>query len=193
MQPHLGAEQHPARRDGDDDRQEEQHAQALQTVLPPGEGPAVILLGAYQIHGGGQLAHDDLHQAHAEGGKRQARHVLVGPQGHGQEGIDQAHEHGKHQGGQDTQQHDQHRRQAGFADQVQHQAAARAAHAHDARNAKVQMPRFFGQDLARGAVNEGRAEGQGVDEKIQPGIHFTLLPPFPPCRGARGPGNAIHN
>ena len=90
MQAHLGFEQDVAGRDGHDDRQEEQHAQALQSVLPPGEGPAVEHLGPYQVHRGVHFAHDHLHQAHAKGGQGQAGHVLVGPEGDGEEAVEEA-------------------------------------------------------------------------------------------------------
>ena len=42
----------------------------------------------------------------------------------------------------------------------------------DAGDAQVQVTGLFGKDLAGGAVHERGAEGQGVNQEIQPDIHF---------------------
>ena len=166
-------EQHPAGHQGNYHCQEEQYAQALQAVLPVRERPAVHHLRPDQVDRRVQLAHDHLHQAHAEGCQGKARNVLVRAQRNRQEGIDQSAEHRHDQGSQDTQYHDQERRHAALADHVQNQAAARAAHAHDAGNTQVQVPGLFRQDLTCGTVHERGAECQRVDQEIQPDVHLT--------------------
>ena len=155
-----GPEKNPAGSQGDDDCQEEQHTPQLEAVLPPGKRPSVIVTGAHQVNHRVQLGHDHLGQADTKGGQRQAGHVLVGPQGYRQERIDQSGQHGKRDRAKDAQDHNQERRQAALSDHVQHEAAARAAHAHDAWNAQVQVSGFFGQDFTGGAVHEYSAKCQ---------------------------------
>ena len=72
----------------------------------------------------------------------------------------------------DTQNNNQGTGQAGLANHVQHQTSARTTHAHHAGNTKVQVTGLLGDDLTRGAVHERGTEGQGTNEKIQPGVHF---------------------
>ena len=129
------------------------------------EGEAEVVLGVHQVSVGLHqlfVAHEHFHKAHAEGGERKARHVLVGAQGDGEEGVDKPHQRAHQEGTQYAQYHDQEGGKARLHAHVNHQAAARAAHAHNARDAQVKMTRLFGDYLAGGAVHEGGSEAQGV-------------------------------
>ena len=169
------AEQHPAGNQRDDDGQEEQHAHILDAVRPVRKGPAEKALGAGQVLHRIQLVDDYPGQAHTEGGQGQACHVLVGPQGDGQGGINESAQQAEQQAAEDAHQHDQERRQVALAHHAQEQASARSAHAHDAGNAQVQVSGFLRQDFTGGSVDEYRAEGEGVKQEIQPDIHLIAL------------------
>ena len=183
VQADLRAEEHIGSGEGDDHGEEEHHAEVLKRVGSSRERPAVQLLRADEVHGIVHLGHDDLHQTHTERGHGKAGHVLVGAQRNRQEAVDQAHQQTHGERTQNAQQDDQEAGKRGFADQVQHQTAARAAHAHHAGNAEVQLAGLFRKDFAGGAVHEGRAKGEGIDQEVHPDAH--LMSSFRTARALR--------
>lgn len=178
VQTDFGAVQNIGRNDCDDYCQEEKYAEALKGVGSISKGEAVKLLGTYQINGRINLAHDNLHKAHTEGGQSKTGNILVGAQSDGEEAVNQAHKHCEECGTHDAKDDNHEAGQGRLCDKIQHKASARAAHTHDSGNAEVQMAGFFGEDFTGGTVHEGCAEGERVNEKAEPDIHLTI-PPLP--------------
>ena len=137
--------------------------------------------------GAAHVLPDELPRPGAENGQGQAGDVLVGPQGDGEEGVDEGGEgpgqKGEHQG--QEHRHDAVGPGAHGALVVERGAQAHGAtHVHHALHAQVQVARLFGQNLPQGAVEQGHAvEDRGGEQSHpQAAVDVTHLPPPPfPC------------
>ena len=108
-----------------------------------GEGFAEIGAGGGKGDGGNlaarqldERATEEVADAHAEGGHGKAGHVLVGPEGHSQQAVQQTHQQRAQQGAQHRDSNGQkavHRgRRGGLLVEERTDDAADAAHIHDA-------------------------------------------------------------
>ena len=137
-------------------------------LVGKGQGLTEIGAGGGQGDGGhltaGELdegAAEEVADAHAEGGHGKAGHVLVGPEGHRQQAVQQTHQQRAQQGAQHRDSNGQkavHRgRRGGLLVEERTDDAADAAHIHDAGDAQIQVAGFLRQDLAGAAVQQGDA------------------------------------
>ena len=175
VESHLGLGQHHRSHHGDGDGQVDHDAQ----VLPGGtgeqdregetEGGECLQVGVAFLT---QARHDEAHDARAEDGQGQTRDVLVGLEADGQDAVEQTHETCGEESGQDAQDHDEESGDVPCQDQsLDHGTAACRAYAHDTGDTQVEVAYLLGDDFTRGAVEEGHAQGDGVDQKINDVIH----------------------
>ncbi len=169
------ARQHIRGDQRDDDGKKEHHAAILQRVVLPRKGETEQL-GSVEILGIACLVlqHDNGHQSRAEGGHGKTGHVLVCLEGHGQKAVDRAHDGTAEKGCQKRNNDHQkagHTRLVGTVERVQSGTAAGTSHAENTGNTEVEVTCLFGQDLARGAVEKGCAEGDRIDQIIQKRFH----------------------
>ena len=175
VESHLGLGQHQRSHDGDGDGQVDHDAQ----ILPGGTGEQIregetedgqcLEVGVVLLT---QARHDEAHDTRTEDGHGQTRHVLVGLEADGQDAVEQTHETRGEEGGQDAQHHDDKAGDVPCQDKgLHHGAAACRAHAHDTGDTQVEVAHLLGDDLTRRAVEEGHAQGDGVNEEIDHVIH----------------------
>ena len=146
-------------------------------IGPAGDGHADLTHAAGHVV---QTAAEEIGDAGAKDGQGQARDVLVGPEGDGQEAVDQA----RHAGGGEADDQGQ---------QQPHDALGRggmalieegggqtgdAADIHDARHAQIQIAALLREDLAGGAEEDDGAEDDGRLNQRDQRIH-ARSPPFP--------------
>ena len=136
---------------------------------------------------GVQGAAEEVGHAAAEDGQRQAGDVLVGPEGDGQETVQQTAQGG---GGERRQQGDHQTHEAGGIGVVElieegGRQSRDAAQIHDPGDAQVQVAGFLCQDLAHGAEQDDGAELDGRLNQLNNLVDAHLAPSFPPRRMMR--------
>ena len=108
---------------------------------------------------------EELHKPYAERGERKPRYVLVGAERNRKERINQRAERRHERRKQQRRKHQKESHGRAVADRRHINgyapAAAERAHAHDARNTEIQMPRFFHDRFARAAEKENGAHANG--------------------------------
>ena len=112
--------------------------------------------------------------AHAEDGQRQAGDILVGPEGDGEEGIEEAPQGGGQKGrdkGQDHRHHGDGVPSGNALIEKRGDEAGGAAHIEKPLHAQVQVAGFLGQDLPQGAVHQGGAHEDGGHKKVHKECH----------------------
>ena len=121
----------------------------------------------------GELHHrgtEKVTESNAKGGDGQTGYILVGPQGHGQETIQQPHQQGAEERTDQRDQHSQKRIKLRYMLLIQKRTnhAADTAHIHNTGNTQVQVAGFLRQDLAGGAEQNRHALHHGTLEQRDP-------------------------
>ena len=118
-------------------------------------------------------------KAGAEDGEGQTGHVLVGPEGDGEDAVNEGAQSGAQDGAHHGDEHGHHRVGVGHGllIVVGPGQTGHAAHEHHALHAQVQVARLLGDNLAQGAEEEGRARQHGGHHKAEDFIH-CCAPPF---------------
>ena len=122
----------------------------------------------------------------AEDGQRQAGDVLVGPEGDGQETVQQTAQGG---GGERRQQRDHQTHETGGIGIVElieegGRQSRNTAQIHDPGDAQVQVAGFLCQDLAHGAEQNDGAELDSRLNQLNNLVDAHLAPPFRPADDA---------
>ena len=179
MHPHR---QHDAQVEEDAVAEEQgsHHRQLLQGRREGGiEENRLQVVAHRHIAAGGHphILADELARAGTEDGQGQTGDVLVGPEGDGEEGVDEGSDGAAQEGEEQSQDDGQHAAGAAGALEVEGSAQAHgSAHEHHALHAQVQVARLFRQDLTQGAVEQGHAvENGGHDQeqdRVAVDIHY---------------------
>ena len=123
--------------------------------------------------GNGDLAHaaghgveaaaEEVGDTAAENGQRQAGDVLIGPEGNGQEAVQQSAQGGGQESGDEAHQQADDRGGVRIVELVKEGSCqtGNAAQVHDAGDAQIQVAGFLRQDLTDGAVHNDGAEADG--------------------------------
>ena len=122
---------------------------------------------------------EEIRHAHAKGGKGKACHILVGPEGNGQEAVDKPARHGGDNGAEKRQQYTDPAFgvRSGLFVIVRAGKARKTAQIHNARDPQVQVSGFFGDDLSHGAEHDDGAEGNGPHDPCdQIAVHSNPSP-----------------
>ena len=184
-QPGAGVLQIPPHHQGDDHTQVHQDVVVKEHLAQHRDvgqardrqvGKAVLDVGVV-VHGGPAhrlhaVAHEEEH-AQAEGGDGQTGDVLVGLEGDGEHGEDEAAQGGGEEGHQHAHHHG-----VGVAAQ---DIAEDGAHGHGALHAQVQAARLLNGDLSHGAVEQGDVIHNDVVEECGDNVQLIIHgapPPF---------------
>ena len=135
-----------------------------------------------------QAAAEEVCDAAAENGQRQAGDILIGPEGDGQKAVNQAAQSGCQKRGDEGQQQTDNGGGILAVDLVEERGrkACNAAQIHDAGDTQVQVAGFLRQNFANGAVHDdGAEEHGGLEQLCQLSTCHFASPSFPDRRITR--------